>query len=109
MEALGPVLLLLSIPLALGWVPPNRFYGFRVAATLKDKAIWYDVNIRAGCQFLMLGALMVALELVLPSAARNITLRTVGMTGLALISISNWRRANRLRRSSPTRSSPTPR
>lgn len=28
MEAIGPVLMLLSVPLMLRWIPPNRFYGF---------------------------------------------------------------------------------
>ena len=42
MEALGPVLVLMSIPLLFRWVPRNRLYGFRTAATLRDDAVWYD-------------------------------------------------------------------
>ena len=40
MEALGPVLILMSIPLLFRWVPRNRLYGFRVAATLRNDAVW---------------------------------------------------------------------
>jgi hypothetical protein len=39
MEALGPVLLVLSIPLLLRWVPRNYVYGFRIAATLRSDAV----------------------------------------------------------------------
>lgn len=66
MEALGPLLLVLAVPLMLRWVPRNRLYGFRVAATLRDDAVWYEVNASAGRQSVSLGALMVALEFVLP-------------------------------------------
>lgn len=55
MEALGPVLILLSIPLILRWIPRNRFYGFRVASTLRDKSVWYDANALSGRHFLALG------------------------------------------------------
>jgi len=34
MEAIGPVLIVVSIPLILRWVPRNRFYGLRIPATL---------------------------------------------------------------------------
>jgi hypothetical protein len=44
MEAIGPVLIVLSIPLMLRWVPPNRFYGFRVTATCSNRSVWYDAN-----------------------------------------------------------------
>ena len=103
MEALGPLLLVLSVPLMLRWVPRNRLYGFRVAATLRDDAVWYEVNASAGRQSvmlgaLMLGALMVALEFVLPLSLRKGTLSTVGVVGLVLITTIGWRRANRLAR-----------
>jgi hypothetical protein len=97
-EALGPLLLVLAVPLMLRWVPRNRLYGFRVAATLRDDAVWYEVNASAGRQSVMLGALMVTLEFVLPLSLRNGTLSTVGVVGLVLITTIGWRRANRLAR-----------
>jgi uncharacterized membrane protein len=39
---------LLSLPMAMGMVPPNRFYGFRTAKTLSSPRIWYAANQRAG-------------------------------------------------------------
>ncbi len=34
MEALGPILLVLAIPLSLRWIPRNRFFGLRIPATI---------------------------------------------------------------------------
>jgi uncharacterized membrane protein len=38
----------ISIPLILQKVPPNRWYGFRVAKTLSSERIWYQANRVAG-------------------------------------------------------------
>lgn len=35
---------LLAIPLVLGWVPRNRFYGIRTRRALADDAAWYRIN-----------------------------------------------------------------
>lgn len=40
----GVLLVLLSLPLLWGKVPPNGLYGFRTRATLGDPAIWYPAN-----------------------------------------------------------------
>ena len=98
MEAVGPALILLSIPLVLRWIPRNRLYGFRVPSTLRDDAIWYDVNARSARQFLLLGVSMVALEFVLPLSFRNQVLSAVALAGLVVITAINWQRANRLAR-----------
>jgi hypothetical protein len=37
-----------AIPLTLGMIPRNRFYGFRTKRTLADDAVWYRVNRVAG-------------------------------------------------------------
>ena len=96
MAALGPVLVLVSIPLLCGWIPRNRLYGFRVAATLRHDAIWYDVNARSARHFLSLGAVMVVLELALPPGFRPEVLATVAVVGLVVATFVNWRYANRL-------------
>lgn len=98
MEAIGPLLLVLSLPLMLRWVPRNRFYGFRVPATLRDDRVWYEINASAGRQSVGLGALMVTLEFVLPVAIRDGVLVAVGVLGLLLITALGWRRANQLAR-----------
>jgi hypothetical protein len=98
MEVLGPVLLVLSIPLFLRWVPRNYVYGFRIAATLRSDPVWYDVNALFGRHALLLGLLMIVLELALPLSIRNFTLRAVALIGLAAIIVADWRTANRLDR-----------
>jgi hypothetical protein len=42
------VVILLSLPMILGKVPPNRFYGFRTPKTLSSPDIWYRANRASG-------------------------------------------------------------
>ena len=98
MEAVGPVLVLVSIPLMLRWVPPNRVYGFRIPATLRNKSVWYDANALGGRHFFLLGLLLVGLEFAVPASIRTQTLRLTAIAGLALIIVVDWRTANRWER-----------
>ena len=52
----GLVLVIISIPMILGKIKPNLFYGFRVQATLEDPEIWYAVN-RYFSKFLLITGL----------------------------------------------------
>jgi len=48
----GGVLCLISLPLILGMVGPNPFYGLRVKRTLDDPDVWYPAKTgwrRGGC------------------------------------------------------------
>jgi hypothetical protein len=102
MEALGPVLLVLSIPFMLRWIPRNHVFGFRVAATLANDSVWYDANAQFGRHTFLLGLFMVALEFVLPIAIKNQVLATVAMVALPILIVGNWRTANRWRRERET-------
>src|SRR6266508_2338426 len=95
MEALGPVLLLLSIPMMLRWIPQNRFFGFRVPAPLRDKSVWYDANALSGRHLFLLGVLLVALDFVLPLSMRIPVLRVIASVGFVGIMVADWRTANR--------------
>jgi len=44
-----------GIPLRRRKIKPNWFYGFRTPTTLKDEALWYDVNEKAGKDLVMIG------------------------------------------------------
>lgn len=57
--ASGVLLILLSLPLLWGKVPPNGLYGFRVRATLEDPAIWYAANRYAANRLLWSGEVFV--------------------------------------------------
>jgi uncharacterized membrane protein len=49
-----PVLTIaLSIPMVLGKIPPNRFYGFRTRKTLSNPEIWYRANRAAGIDLIV--------------------------------------------------------
>jgi uncharacterized membrane protein len=98
MEALGPLLIVLSIPLIFRWIPPNRFVGFRVPATRSSTSVWYDANALHGRHLFLLGLFMVALEFVLPISVRIPALRAVGIAGFVAILAADWRTANRWRR-----------
>jgi SdpI/YhfL family protein len=98
MEAIGPILVVLSIPLILRWIPQNRFYGLRIPATYRNKSVWYDVNALHGRHILLLGLLMVTLEFLLPLSMRTPVLATIGFIGLGAIVAVDWRTANRWRR-----------
>ena len=51
----GLLLAVLSIPLILGKIGPNPWYGFRVKKTLSDPAVWYPANAYAGKRLLIVG------------------------------------------------------
>ena len=37
-----------GIPMALGMVPPNRYYGYRTRRTMASADVWYPANRIAG-------------------------------------------------------------
>ncbi|NNJ09173.1 SdpI family protein [Chloroflexales bacterium ZM16-3] len=67
------IFFVLTLPLILGLIPPNRGYGIRTAATLADPQVWYRVN-RVGGTSLCLASLtylVVAALAPTPLAARS--------------------------------------
>ncbi len=46
----------LSVPMVLGKVPPNRFYGFRTPRTLASPDVWYPANRASGIYMIVAGA-----------------------------------------------------
>jgi hypothetical protein len=42
------VFVAMGIPCSMGWVRPNRLYGFRTRKTLQDPDVWYPTNRVAG-------------------------------------------------------------
>ena len=56
----GILLAALSIPLILGRVPPNHWYGFRTSKTLRSAKLWRAANHYAGWCLLATGAATVA-------------------------------------------------
>jgi hypothetical protein len=55
------ITIVLGLPLKRRKVRPNWFYGFRTPATLKDEALWYDVNEKTGADLVMIGNVLAVL------------------------------------------------
>ena len=58
-------LICLAIPMALGLVPPNRFYGFRTPKTMSSPAVWYPANRVSGWCIIAAGLLAIGLNFAL--------------------------------------------
>lgn len=61
--ALPVLFITLGLPLWLGAVPPNRWYGYRTATTLQDPVIWYAINRETGVAMVAAGAVALLLSL----------------------------------------------
>jgi uncharacterized membrane protein len=102
--ALGLLLVVLGWPMATRRVPPNRWYGLRVPATLADEHVWYEANAVAGRDIVTLGAVVALVALVLPRLTRlpdvAYTGACAGILGVGsfVLAVRSWRLANRLLR-----------
>ena len=56
----GILLILLAIPLYLGKIKPNLWYGFRIRKTLENPDVWYPVN-KYGSGWMMLSGVVTVL------------------------------------------------
>jgi hypothetical protein len=60
---IGFASLVLGLPLARRRVPPNRWYGLRLPATLANPTIWYEANAVCGDDLIRLGAVLFTVSL----------------------------------------------
>lgn len=65
MLGLNLVFVALGWPLYRGKVKPNSLYGLRVGETMEDERVWYAANAESGRDFIVLGAVGVALAVAL--------------------------------------------
>ncbi|HUL04638.1 MAG TPA: SdpI family protein [Gemmatimonadales bacterium] len=79
--ALGVLTIVVGYPLLRRWVPRNRWYGLRVAATFADPFVWYEANAAVGRDFVLLGAALLAVALLLP---RVVALPVAWYTGVCV-------------------------
>ena len=69
--AAGVVFILISIPPILEKVPPDPWYGFRVAKTLSDERIWYAANRMMGHGTLISGLVIVVGAIITAKLVRG--------------------------------------
>jgi uncharacterized membrane protein len=96
---LSAVLAGLGIPLWVAMVKPNRFYGLRTAATLKDEALWYAANRATGRDLVVSGFLLLLLSVSLPLEGVAYALLMTGalLLASALVVLIALARVRRLR------------
>jgi uncharacterized membrane protein len=58
---------IVAIPLVLGLIPRNRWYGIRTAQTLSDERTWYRSNRFVGWAFLFSGIIYFAIARMFPT------------------------------------------
>ena len=62
---LGATVAIMSIPLWLGLVGPNRFYGIRIPAAFASEQNWYLINRFGGLRFLGFAAVVAIMGFLL--------------------------------------------
>lgn len=104
---MGLLFVAIGVPLMKGRVPPNRFYGYRTGATLRDPQIWYPVNALTGRYLAMTGGVLLLLALIGLSARNDprqqemlvwISIVTLSI-GVAWSTLAGWRLIKNLTRS----------
>ena len=43
-EAVAAIIAVTAVPLLLGWIPPNPYYGFRTPQSMSSPEAWYRAN-----------------------------------------------------------------
>lgn len=57
----------LAIPLVLGLIPRNRWYGIRTPQTMSDETVWYRSNRYIGWAFLLSGLIYLLIASMFPT------------------------------------------
>jgi uncharacterized membrane protein len=90
--ASGLILVAAGVPLMRRRVPPNRWYGVRLRATLADERVWYAVNERSGRDLIVVGVTVALVALGAPFALphwlpelRVLAVAIVLVVGLAIV------------------------
>ena len=73
----GGLEVLLSIPLLIKKVPPNRFYGFANRDTIDSDRVWYAVNRSFGLSLLVAGLVTAGGTAVLLAEKANLATKVV--------------------------------
>ena len=92
----GLLFVALGVPLAVGRVPPNSWYGFRVSSTLQDPNVWYRANAISGSLLIALGVITVAAAVLVARrpavTAQSYALILTGIlaAGAVFVALLSW-------------------
>lgn len=86
--AAGLLIAAIALPLILGKIPPNLWYGFRTPRTLGDPAVWYPANAYAG-RWLFASGIIIAIAAVALLFIPNVSIEfyTYSMLAVTLLTI----------------------
>ena len=84
------LLIVTTLPLIAGVVPPNRWYGFRLSLLNPSPEIWYQVNALGGKMFLAALLACMGINLLLLWKAPPTVLNLLGWINAGLIAFSFW-------------------
>lgn len=90
LTSLYVVLAAAALPLALGWIPPNGWYGFRLPGAQMDPGSWYEVNALGGRLFIAAMAICAGLNALLFWKGTAPMLRIAAWINAGLIALSFW-------------------
>ena len=88
--SLYAVLAAATLPLVLGLVPPNRWYGFRLPGARFDPEIWYQVNALGGKLFIAALLICAGINALIFWKGTEALLRIVTWINAGLILLSFW-------------------
>jgi SdpI/YfhL protein family len=84
------VLIAATVPLVLGLVPPNDWYGFRLPGARFDPILWYEINALGGKMFIVALVLCAAANALIFWKGGEVLLRSVSWVNAGLILLSFW-------------------
>ena len=101
--AVGTILVCFGVPLFLGRVRPNWWYGCRTKKTLSDEKVWYAVNRVAGRDLVAAGVAVVASSLALLVFGRDmnpthavLALLLVLLLSVIIMAVESYRTQKRM-------------
>jgi uncharacterized membrane protein len=80
----GMLLALICLPMAMGKVSPNRWYGFRTKKTMSDPTIWYETNRFSGRAGVVAGVFILISAITLGVFGHGVEWATHLQIGIAL-------------------------
>jgi uncharacterized membrane protein len=77
----------LAIPLALGKVKPNWFYGFRTPRTVNNPDIWYPANAYGGKALIAAGVAILIASLILAPLGLDVGVYALAVTAVVVLAL----------------------
>ena len=84
------VLMAAVVPFIFGWIPPNRWVGFRFPGAIQNPELWYEINSIGGILIVIAMAICGAVNGVLIWRANPIVNRYLGWVNGSMIVLSFW-------------------